>query len=124
MIADPAQPIDFEKLFASIDEMDTESFLSFISADGTFRFGSAPAVLGHAAIREAVDGFFSSVAALKHSLRRLVTDDGAAFCEGDVTYKRHDGSEITLPFVNVFEIENDRITSYRIYIDIGPLFAS
>ena len=122
MIADPAQVFDFEKLFVSVDEMDTESFLSFITVDGSFRFGSAPAVRGHAAIREAVDGFFSSIAALKHSLRRTVTDDGAAFCEGEVTYTRHDGREISLPFVNAFEIEGGLISDYRIYIDVAPLF--
>jgi limonene-1,2-epoxide hydrolase len=120
--ADTAHPIDFEKLFASIDRMDTESFLSFIRPDGSFRFGSAPAVRGHAAIGEAVGGFFASIAGLKHEPRRIVADDDAVMIEGEVTYTRHDGSEISLPFVNVFESEGDLISDYRIYIDIGPLY--
>ena len=56
--------IGFEKLFASIDAMDTESFLGFIHEDATFRFGSSPAVKGRAEIGAAVGGFFSSFAAL------------------------------------------------------------
>jgi limonene-1,2-epoxide hydrolase len=62
-------------------------------------------------------------AALRHDLMRVVADDNTVVCEGEVTYTRHDGSKITLPFANVFEVKNKLITLYRIYIDIGPLFA-
>ena len=117
-----AAGVNFAKLFASVDAMDTESFLSFIHADATFRFGSSPPVTGHAGIGAAVGEFFSLIAALEHEIGRFVTDGDAVVCEGEVTYTRHDGSTITLPFVNVFEVENKLITLYRIYIDIGPLF--
>jgi limonene-1,2-epoxide hydrolase len=123
MIGDTSDDVHFKKLFASIDAMDTESFLSFIREDATFRFGSSPAVKGHAEIRAAVEGFFSSFAALKHDLQRVVTDGDAVVCEGEVTYTKHDGSTITLPFVNVFEVDGGLISLYRVYIDIGPLFA-
>jgi limonene-1,2-epoxide hydrolase len=115
--------VNFEKLFASIDAMDTESFLSFIREDATFRFGSSPAVKGHAEIRTALEGFFASFAALRHDLRRIVADVDAVVCEGDVTYTRHDDSTITLPFANVYEVDDGLISLYRVYIDIGPLFA-
>lgn len=115
--------VDFGKLFVSIDAMDTEGFLGFIAPDGEFRFASAPPVQGHAAIREAVDGFFSSIAGLSHKLQRLVADGNAVVCEGEVTYTRHDGSTITLPFCNVFEVHGGLISVYRIYIDVAPLYA-
>jgi len=118
-----SEGVNLDKLFASIDAMDAESFLGFISPDATFRFGSSPAVQGHAAIRTAVETFFSMFAALKHDLQRIVADGDAIVCEGEVTYTRHDGSEITLPFANVFEVDSGLISLYRIYIDIGPLFA-
>ena len=115
--------VNFEKLFASIDAMDTESFLSFIHEDATFRFGSSPAVKGHAEIRAAVEGFFASFAALKHDLQRVIADSNAVVCEGEVTYTRHDGNCITLPFASIFEVDEDLITLYRVYVDIGPLYA-
>ena len=118
-----AAGINFGKLFASIDAMDTESFLSFIHEDATFRFGSSPPVNGHAGIGAAVGEFFSLIAALEHEISRFVTDGNVVVCEGEVTYTRHDGSTITLPFVNVFEVKNKLISLYRIYIDTGPLFA-
>jgi len=113
----------FENLFASIDAMDTERFLGLIDADAIFRFGSATPVRGHAAIRAAVESFFASFARLRHVIKRQVADGNAVVCEGEVTYTRHDGSMITLPFANVFEVENGLISLYRIYIDIAPLYA-
>jgi len=123
MTGGETEDVNFKKLFASIDAMDTESFLSFIREDGTFRFGSSPAVTGHAAIKAAVESFFASFAALKHDLQRTVADENAVVCEGEVTSTRHDGSDVTLPFANIFEIDDGLISSYRVYIDIGPLFA-
>ena len=118
-----SEDVAFNKLFASIDAMDTESFLGFIAPEATFRFGSSPAVSGHAAIRQSVESFFSMFAALRHDLHRTVAEGNTVVCEGEVTYTRHDGSTITLPFANIFEVENGLISLYRIYIDIGPLFA-
>jgi len=123
MTGDKAGGIQFEKLFASIDAMDTESFLSFIAEDATFRFGSTPPVQGQVAIQAAVENFFASFAALRHDLQRLVADGDAVVCEGEVTYTRHDGNNITLPFANIFEVDGGLISVYRIYIDIAPLFA-
>ena len=45
-------------------------------------------------------------------------------CEGETTYTRHDGTQITLPFANVFELEGELISTYKIYADIGPLYES
>jgi len=116
--------VDFDELFVSIDAMDTESFLEFLADDATFRFGSMPAVQGREAIRAAVDGFYASIAALKHVLQRRVAEGNAVVCEGEVTYTRHDGSDVTLPFCNMFEVDDGLISLYRIYIDAGPLYAA
>jgi ketosteroid isomerase-like protein len=123
MTGDKTEGVNFKKLFASIDAMDTESFLSLIAEDAIFRFGSTPPVQGHVAIRAAVESFFASFAALRHDLQRLVAGGDAVVYEGEVTYTRHDGSNITLPFANIFEVEAGLISVYRIYIDIAPLFA-
>jgi len=110
-------------LFESIDAMDADQFVRFLTEDGQFRFGSAPAVRGRTAIREAVQAFFDSIAGLSHSVARVWRDDGSLACEGEVCYRRHDGSEVVVPFVDVFELQDDLISSYKIYIDIAPLYA-
>ena len=116
--------VDFGKLFVSIDAMDTEGFLGFIAPHGEFRFGSTPPVRGHAGIRAAVRNFFASFAALRHELQRIVADGATVVCEGEVTYTRHDGRVITLPFCNVFETHDGLISLYRVYIDVAPLYAA
>ena len=116
--------VDFGKLFVSIDAMDMEGFLAPIAPDAEFRFGSAPVIHGHAGIEEAVGGFFTTIAGLQHELLRVVVDGNCVVCEGEVTYTRHDGSKITLPFCNVFETDSGLISVYRIYADIAPLYAA
>ena len=112
-----------DNLFAAIDRQDTEAFLGFIAPEATFRFGSAPPVSGHDAIGAAVSGFFGTIAGLSHEIKRTLSSGSALVCEGEVTYTRHDASEITLPFVNVFEVADGLVADYKIYIDIGPLYA-
>jgi limonene-1,2-epoxide hydrolase len=123
MTSGESESINPERLFTFIDAMDLESFLSFISKDGTFRFGSAPAVVGHEAIQDVVGGFFESIAGLRHVLKRTIVSGSTVICEGEVTYTRLDHSAITLPFTNIFEVTSGLISEYKIYVDIAPLYA-
>ena len=113
-----------DELFDAIDGKDTGSFLGFLTDDGVFRFGAAPAVQGHESIGAAVDGFFQSIAGSKHRLINTLRDGDTMACEGEVTYHRLDGSEVTVPFTNIFDLDNELIRHYKIYIDIQPLFAT
>lgn len=110
-------------LFDAIDAKDTDAFLAYLTGDGVFQYGSAPAARGRDEVRAAVDGFFASIEGLKHELTNVFPGDGATACEGRVTYRRLDGSEITLPFCNVFVFDGDLVAEYRVYIDIAPLYA-
>ena len=123
MSSEQAADSDIGGLFAAIDAQDGAAFVSFLTDDAVFRFGSAPAVNGRAAIQAAVEGFFGSIAGLSHTIHKTLRDAATLVCEGEVTYTRQDGSTITIPFANVFEYEGDLIAKYQIYIDIGPLYA-
>ena len=112
-----------DSLFEAVDAKDTERFVEFIAEDGEFRFGSAPAVRGRESIAAAVQSFFDSIDSLSHSVTRVLKDEDNLACEGEVCYRRHDGSEIVLPFANVFEFQGSLISGYRIYIDVSPLYA-
>jgi limonene-1,2-epoxide hydrolase len=112
-----------DDLFESIDERNTDRFLRFLTDDAIFRFGSAPQVQGQSQIRDAVNEFFAKIAGCKHTLQNIIADDSTLVCEGEVTYTRHDETEVTLPFVNVFEFAGDRISQYKIYADSAPLYA-
>jgi ketosteroid isomerase-like protein len=116
-------PAGWQQLIAAIDARDADAFAAFIAGDGEFRFGNAAPVRGRAAIREAVAGFFKAIGGCRHRLLQTWTGPHTAVCEGEVTYTRLDGSTLTVPFVNVFELGRGGIRSYRIYIDNGPLFS-
>ena len=110
-------------LFDAIDAMNVDRFVGFLTEDAEFRFGSAPSVRGRKAIAEGVQAFFASIAGLSHRVSRVWRDGDAVVCEGEVRYQRHNGSDIVIPFVDVFEYQGQLISRYLIYIDIGPLYA-
>lgn len=122
MTANDAKHAWLDDLLASIDGQNTDRFLRFLTDDAVFRFGSASPVEGRESIRVAVDGFFATIAGSKHVLNNILVDGGTLVCEGEVTYTRHDESTITLPFANIFEMEGDLISHYKIYADAGPLY--
>jgi ketosteroid isomerase-like protein len=114
----------WERVFAVIDAGDAAGFVELLTADAQFRFGNAPAVVGGEAILAAVTAFFAAIAASRHRLRDTWNGASTTVCEGEVTYTRHDGSTLSVPFANVFELRGEKIASYRIYIDNSPLFGT
>ena len=112
-----------DALFASIDSKDTDAFLGFLTEDGTFRFGSAPTIKGRAAMRPVLNDFFASIKSSQHTISKLVAEASTLICEGTVMYTRLDDREVLIPFVDVLDYAGQRIADYKIYIDIGPLYA-
>ena len=119
-----AASFDTGGVFAAIDRQDTAAFVGFLSDDAVFRFGSASPVQGREAIFAAIDGFFGTIAGLSHTLAKVVVDGSTQFIEGEVTYTRLDGTQITLPFTDIFEYDGELIAHYKIYMDISPLYAA
>ena len=100
-------------LYDAIDAKDTRRFLAFLTETAQFRYANNPPAIGHAAIGAAVDGFFAS----------NWEPAGHLISQGTVTYTRHDGGTVTLPFVNVFTLRGGMIQDYLIYVDATPLYA-
>ena len=109
-------------MLAVVDAGDANDFVELLTPDAQFRFGNASAIVGHEAIRAAVAAFFAAIASSRHRLLGTWSGAGTAVCEGEVTYTRHDGSVLSVPFVNIFELRADKIGAYRIYIDNSSLF--
>jgi hypothetical protein len=113
-----------DSLFAAIDSSDAEGFSKFLTADGVFRFGSAVPVVGRQDISAVVGAFFGTIASSKHHIANTIASGDTLVCEGNVTYTRHDSTNVTVPFVDILELSGDLINDYKIYIDISPLFVS
>jgi len=123
MTNNSAAGVDTGGMFAAIDSKNSEAFVGFLTEDAVFRFGSAPAVHGRHAIRAAVDGFFGTIAGCSHQVHNTLGNGSTLVCEGEVTYRRENGTEVTLPFTDVFEYDGKLISQYKIYIDISPLYS-
>ena len=111
-------------LYEAIDAKDTKRFLSFLTETAQFRFANHPPAVGQAAIGAAVDGFFASIRASRHDILNNWEPPGHLVSQGMVTYTRHDGGSVTLPFVNVFAMRGKLVQDYLIYVDITPLYAA
>lgn len=113
----------WESLLATIDSKDLAGFLAFLTDDAEFRFANFPPAIGREAVGTFVGGFFGSVAAIRHRFIHAWEDETTAACEGEVTYTRHDGSQLTVPFVNVFYMRDGKVARYLIHVDASALFA-
>jgi hypothetical protein len=111
------------ELFSSIDEKNVEKFSSFLSENCSFRFGNMPAVDGVDGISQFVGGFFDSIKSVKHDIIDSWDIPGGAVCHGMVTYTRHDDSTLSVPFSNIFKIDNGKVNDYLIFADTSQLYA-
>jgi ketosteroid isomerase-like protein len=114
----------WEAVFAAVDSGDAARFMGFLTADSTFRFGNAPAIVGASAIETAVANFFAAIGASRHVVLTCWSGPSSAACEGTVTYTRRDGGVLSFPFANAFALRGEKITAYRIYIDNAGLFGN
>ncbi|NIR42389.1 MAG: nuclear transport factor 2 family protein [Gemmatimonadetes bacterium] len=113
--------LDLDGLFASIDGMDADAFVGFLTDDATFRYGSQNPVEGKAAVREYVQTFFGMIDSLSHEVFEVMEGENSMCCYGNTTYVRPDGSKVTIPFANVFRLQGDKVKDYLVHIDPSPL---
>jgi limonene-1,2-epoxide hydrolase len=112
-----------EQLFTDIDSMEPDRFAAHLAKDVTMRFGNAEPIHGRDAAREAWAAFCQNIKGVGHDLVAQWTVEDATIVEANVTYTRHDNSEVTVPVVTIYRERGGEINDYRIYIDLAPLFA-
>ncbi len=110
------------ELFNSIDTMNTDKFVSFLSDDCIFTFGNMPPAVGKEAIYNVVDNFFKSISKLEHHSLQYIQEGNYVVARGLSKYIRHNGTILEVGFCNVFELQNHLIKEYRIYIDLSQLY--
>lgn len=110
-------------LLAAIDRKDAKAFAAFLTPDASFRFANNAAVVGREAIEAAVGAFFEAIQKVSHDLENQWSLPNTAICMGVVTYTRHDGSALQVPFANILKLRPGGIHDYRIFTDNSALFA-
>jgi ketosteroid isomerase-like protein len=113
-------------IFAATDGKDTAAKLELITDDVTLTFGNAETVSGKEEFAQASDTFNDSLAAVAHEITGIWTipgEEDVVLAELRVHYTRLDGEQLTLPCFNTFRLRGGLIADYRIFMDIGPVFA-
>jgi ketosteroid isomerase-like protein len=114
---------DVARIFADIDSFDPDAFVSHLTEDVVFRFGNAEPVVGRAATREGVAGFFTTIAGLKHHILDSWEVGDTVIVHIDVEYTRHDGRTVTVPNADILVFDGDLAKNWQIFIDLTPVFA-
>ena len=114
---------DIASIFADIDGMDADKFLSHLTPDVRFRFANMDPALGHAAVKEGVEGFWTTIAGLTHHILKVHELGDTVIVQIDVEYRRLDGKSVTVPNCDVLIFDGDKVRDWQIYIDLAPVFA-
>jgi hypothetical protein len=104
------------------DALDADGYAQFFEEEGTFTLGNNLPMRGRVEIMVGLTQFFGTIAGMRHEFLRTYQLDGTEIMEAAVTYTRKDGTQVTLPGMNICVRHQDQIRESRAYIDIGPLF--
>lgn len=113
----------YEELFEIIDNRRLEAFLALLTDDITFTVANHPPVIGKDALRAALGAFWKSINGLKHTFRHVFESQGHLVFEFMVRYTRTDAEEVSVPCVTIIRLRDERVSDWRIYIDMAPVFA-
>ena len=111
-----------QAVFAKVDAMDSKGFASFLTPDSTFVFCNWPAAEGPEAAEQAVANFFAGIDGIAHEIQGVWESGDTVIVRLGVTYDRKDGTSITLPCANIWQLKDNKISDYRIYMDVNPVF--
>jgi len=108
----------------SVDEQDADAFAAFLADDATFQFGNQPPVQGKQAIVAGLKQFWTTYNGEEHILHTILGTDHCFALEATNVFNRLDGKQVALPAVAITEWnEHGLVTSFRVFIDIAPLYA-
>ena len=108
---------------AALDAGDVPALAGAVTDDVRLQFASQDPTIGKEPFVAALRSYLDSVAGFRHEILNAWEVDGAVVLEMLVHYERLDGSAIALPCVNVFRFDGERISDYRVHMDIAPVYA-
>ncbi|WP_136057720.1 nuclear transport factor 2 family protein [Candidatus Halocynthiibacter alkanivorans] len=109
------------ELYSAVDAMDANKVASFLVDNVTFQLGNFDKLTNRKDVEEANASFFKTIKAMRHTISGIWASGSTAFCDGLVHYTRKDLSEHEVPFATRLELQDGKITDYRVYVDISGL---
>ncbi|MDT0183997.1 nuclear transport factor 2 family protein [Microbacterium sp. ARD31] len=107
-----------------VDSLEVPRFAELFAEDGTLVFGNGEAMVGPAQIQAGVEGFFTTIKALHHTVKNEWQSGDTTVIELDVAYDRLDGKTVSIPVVSIWDRGPDGLfTDYRVFFDLAPVYA-
>ena len=111
-----------KELYQAVDKFDSAAIADKMTENGKFRFANMPAVEGHEAFCEFLDGFSKTIKGMRHDQLESWECGDVFIVNGFVSYTRHDDSVLTVPFSTTLKIKQGLIYEYRVFVDNSDLF--
>ena len=114
-----AEPIDVVRQFcAAWSRADADELLAFMTPDAIFHNVPIDPVVGHDAIRSALEAFLGMANNVEFEIRNIASNGPVVFAE---RVDRFDlgGGHVDLPCNGVFEIADGKIAAWRDYFDMA-----
>ncbi|WP_428640799.1 nuclear transport factor 2 family protein [Roseibium sp.] len=108
-------------LYSAVDAFDAEAVGALLTRDVGFQLGNFGEISGKQAVIDANRAFFETIAAMRHTITGIWSEDRTVICAGTVHYTRKDGTELEVPFATVLELSSGQIRDYRVFVDISAL---
>lgn len=113
-----------KQLLKLFESMDVDGFLGYLTPDATYRFGNYPAAVGKEAIEATVKAsHMDQITGIAFDIQNLYEKDDAVICELAINYSLANGKSLSLPCLDVFRLEDDKVKSMQVFMDASPLFA-
>lgn len=116
--------VDVQSVLDAVDALDVQGFLNHLTEECEFRAGGAPPIVGHDAIATSVQGLFALTTSIKHNVDNVWRHANHVIIRGTAVYHRKVGDPVSVPFVDVWVVLRNKITSYTVYSDLGVLASS
>jgi ketosteroid isomerase-like protein len=113
-------------LLAAGDSGYIDRLVSFLTDNVILVFGNAEAVEGKEAIKTMSYQFMSEFKSVRHDIHNLWhadEDPDVSIAQMTVHYTKLDDTIVSLPCLNVFRMNADLVSDYRVYMDANPIFA-
>lgn len=109
----------------AIDTKNIEMYGTFLADDCVMRSNNNPSIQGKANILQSLSDYWTTFDSITHDLLNIYGIDSSFVLEALNHYKRNDGKIVTVPAVAITDRnEAGLVTSFRLYTDTTPVFAS
>jgi ketosteroid isomerase-like protein len=113
-----------QRVFQTVDSMRPDSIAGLFAEDARMVFGNAEPLVGREAITAGIQGFFSTINALQHQIVNEWCIGADTIAETEVTYRRLDDKNVTVPVVSIWHTHDGLIEDYRVFFDLAPVYTT